>query len=100
LADIRGVFGDYHIALRRLASSLGRDEELAEACIVDACTIETLRNRLSMNGSYTGPHWRHCAVLSIESNGKSRNLLSSTSEVNQFSTFATDALAGTSNVAA
>ncbi len=37
--DIRSIFGDYHNALRWLASFLVQDEELAEACIVDACTI-------------------------------------------------------------
>ena len=37
--DIRKVFGDYHNVLHWLAVFLLEDEELAEACIVDACTI-------------------------------------------------------------
>ena len=37
--DIREVFGDYHNLLRWLAAFLIEDEELAEACIIDACTI-------------------------------------------------------------
>ena len=37
--DIRKVFGDYHNVLRWLAVFLIGDEELADACIVDACTI-------------------------------------------------------------
>jgi DNA-directed RNA polymerase specialized sigma24 family protein len=38
-ADVRTLFGDYHNALRWLALFLLRDEESAEACVVDACTI-------------------------------------------------------------
>ena len=37
--DIRRVFGDYHNALHWLAFFLIGDDKLAEACIVDACTI-------------------------------------------------------------
>jgi hypothetical protein len=37
--DIRNVFGDYHNVLRWLAVFLIGDEKLADACIVDACTI-------------------------------------------------------------
>ena len=37
--DIRNVFGDYHNALRWFAVFLIGDEKLADACIVDACTI-------------------------------------------------------------
>jgi hypothetical protein len=37
--DIRQVFGDYHHALRWLALFLVGDEKLAEACIIDVCTI-------------------------------------------------------------
>jgi DNA-directed RNA polymerase specialized sigma24 family protein len=37
--DIRNVFGDYHNALHWLALFLIGDEKLADACIVDACTI-------------------------------------------------------------
>jgi hypothetical protein len=37
--DIRKVFGDYHNLLRWLAVFLVGDEKLADACIVDACTI-------------------------------------------------------------
>jgi hypothetical protein len=37
--DIRKVFGDYHNLLRWLTGFLIGDEELADACIVDACTI-------------------------------------------------------------
>jgi hypothetical protein len=37
--DIRKVFGDYHNVLHWLAVFLIGDEKLAEACIVDACTI-------------------------------------------------------------
>lgn len=37
--DIRNVFGDYHNALHWLAVFLIGDEKLADACIVDACTI-------------------------------------------------------------
>ena len=39
VADIRGVFGDYHNALRWLALFLIGDEQSADACIVDACTV-------------------------------------------------------------
>ena len=37
--DIQTIFGDYHNALRWLALFLLRDEESADACVVDACTI-------------------------------------------------------------
>ena len=37
--DIRQVFGDYHNLLRWLAFFLIGDDSLADACIVDACTI-------------------------------------------------------------
>ncbi len=37
--EIRRVFGDYHNVLRWLAGFLIGDERLADACIVDACTI-------------------------------------------------------------
>ena len=37
--DIRKVFGDYHNLLRWLTGFLIGDEELADTCIVDACTI-------------------------------------------------------------
>jgi len=37
--DIRNVFGDYHNALQWFAVFLIGDEKLADACIVDACTI-------------------------------------------------------------
>jgi hypothetical protein len=37
--DIRKVFGDYHNLLRWLTGFLVGDEKLADACIVDACTI-------------------------------------------------------------
>ncbi len=37
--DIRNVFGDYHNALHWFAVFLIGDETLADACIVDACTI-------------------------------------------------------------
>ncbi len=37
--DIREVFGDYHNVLHWLAVLLIGDEKLADACIVDACTI-------------------------------------------------------------
>jgi hypothetical protein len=37
--DIRNVFGDYHNALHWFAVFLTADEKLADACIVDACTI-------------------------------------------------------------
>jgi DNA-directed RNA polymerase specialized sigma24 family protein len=37
--DIREVFGDYHNVLRWLALFLVGDDKLADACIVDACTI-------------------------------------------------------------
>ena len=37
--DIRRTFGDYHNLLRWLAVFLTGDEKLADACIVDACTI-------------------------------------------------------------
>jgi len=37
--DIRNVFGDYHNALRWLADFLIGDKKLAEACMIDACTI-------------------------------------------------------------
>ncbi len=37
--DIRKVFGDYHNVLHWLAVFLIGDEELADACMVDACTI-------------------------------------------------------------
>jgi len=37
--DIRKTFGDYHNLLRWLAVFLTGDEKLADACIVDACTI-------------------------------------------------------------
>lgn len=37
--DIRKVFGDYHNVLRWLAVFLIGDDKLAEACIVDACSI-------------------------------------------------------------
>src|SRR5579872_2225511 len=37
--DIRKVFGDYHNVLRWLAVFLIGGETLAQACIVDACTI-------------------------------------------------------------
>ena len=37
--DIRGVFGDYHNVLRWLTVFLIGNDKLADACIVDACTI-------------------------------------------------------------
>lgn len=37
--DIRNVFGDYHNGLHWLALFLTGDEELAEACVIDACRI-------------------------------------------------------------
>ena len=37
--DIRQVFGDYHNVLRWLTAFLIGDDKLADACIVDACTI-------------------------------------------------------------
>ncbi len=37
--DIRNVFGDYHNGLHWLAIFLIGDEELAEACVIDACSI-------------------------------------------------------------
>jgi DNA-directed RNA polymerase specialized sigma24 family protein len=37
--DVRKAFGDYHNLLRWLSSFLLGDEKLADACIVDACTI-------------------------------------------------------------
>jgi len=37
--DIRNVFGDYHNALHWMADFLLGDKKLAEACIIDACTI-------------------------------------------------------------
>lgn len=37
--DIRNVFGDYHNGLHWLAVFLIGDEELADACVIDACTI-------------------------------------------------------------
>ena len=37
--DICKTFGDYHNLLRWLAVFLAGDEKLADACIVDACTI-------------------------------------------------------------
>lgn len=41
--DIRQVFGDYHNVLRWLAVFLIGDDKLADACIVDACTIAQTR---------------------------------------------------------
>jgi membrane protein DedA with SNARE-associated domain/DNA-directed RNA polymerase specialized sigma24 family protein len=41
--DIRQVFGDYHNALRWLTAFLIGDAKLADACIVDACTITETR---------------------------------------------------------
>jgi DNA-directed RNA polymerase specialized sigma24 family protein len=40
--NIRDVFGDYHNALHWLALFLVGDPELAEACVIDACTIATV----------------------------------------------------------
>lgn len=37
--DIRNFFGDYHNTLHWLAFFLIGDEKLADACILDACTI-------------------------------------------------------------
>jgi len=37
--DIRGAFGDYHNLLHWLGDFLIGDQKLADACIVDACTI-------------------------------------------------------------
>ena len=37
--DIRNVFGEYHNALHWFAFFLIGDEKLADACIVDACSI-------------------------------------------------------------
>ena len=37
--DIRKFFGDYHNTLHWLAFFLTGDEKLADACIVDACTV-------------------------------------------------------------
>ncbi len=37
--DIRNIFGDYHNALHWFAVFLIGDEKVADACIVDACTI-------------------------------------------------------------
>ena len=37
--DIRRVFGDYHNVLHWLATFLVGDEDLANACIVDACKV-------------------------------------------------------------
>ena len=39
---IRNVFGDYHNALHWLALFLVGNQELAEACVIDACTIATI----------------------------------------------------------
>jgi len=41
--DIRGVFGDYHNVLNWLAVFLLEDKKLAEACVVDACTISKMQ---------------------------------------------------------
>jgi DNA-directed RNA polymerase specialized sigma24 family protein len=38
---IREAFGDYHNALYWLAFFLLEDEKLAEACVIDVCTIAT-----------------------------------------------------------
>ncbi len=39
IEDIRNAFGDYHNVLRWLAAFLTGDDSLAQACVVDACTI-------------------------------------------------------------
>ena len=39
--DIRKTFGDYHNALHWLALFLVGDEELAQECVIDVCTIAT-----------------------------------------------------------
>lgn len=41
--DIRQVFGDYHNVLRWLAGFLIGDDKVADACVVDACTIAQTR---------------------------------------------------------
>lgn len=38
---IRNLFGDYHNALHWLALSLVGNQERAEACVIDACTVAT-----------------------------------------------------------
>ena len=40
--NIRNLFGDYHNALHWLAVFLVGDPELADACVIDACTIATV----------------------------------------------------------
>ena len=40
--NIRNVFGDYHNALHWLALFLVGNHELAESCVIDACTIATI----------------------------------------------------------
>ena len=37
--DVRQVFGDYHNLLRWLTGFLTQEGEMADACIVDACTV-------------------------------------------------------------
>lgn len=39
--DIRNVFGDYHNVLHWLALFLVTEEKLADACVIDVCTIAT-----------------------------------------------------------
>ncbi len=40
--NIRNVFGDYHNALHWLALFLVGNRELAEECVIDACTVATV----------------------------------------------------------
>lgn len=44
--DIRRAFRDYHDALRWLAGLVVEDEGLAEACVVDACTVTERQSQM------------------------------------------------------
>jgi DNA-directed RNA polymerase specialized sigma24 family protein len=58
--DIRKVFGDYHNALHWLAVFLIGDEKLADACIVDACTIAQTQTAMFHEWLI---HWAALATL-------------------------------------
>lgn len=66
IEDIRRVFGDYHNVLHWLATFLIGDEDLANACIVDACKVAERQTPVFHEWLI---HWAaratvHCAFVS------------------------------------
>ena len=83
--DIRKVFGDYHNVLHWLAVFLIGDEKLADACIVDACTIAQSKTPVFHEWLV---HWAARATvacaLQIQRGHASRNLPPTTRRAKQF----------------